>query len=84
MILKMFALMDSKVGEFMQPWFSQHTGQATRAVADLVNDGGESMISRHAEDFALFELGQFDTTTGQFELHPPQSLGGAIQWRKAP
>ena len=40
-----------------------------------------SMIfSKYAEDYTLFELGEFDEATGQFSLHnTPVSLGKASE-----
>lgn len=56
MIQKIFAVYDSKVEAFMQPFFMPAKGAAIRAFTDLVNSKDHS-FSKYAEDYTLFELG---------------------------
>lgn len=63
MILKAFALLDTKTGGFGTPFFMHHTGLAIRAVSDLAQDMSTT-VGRHPADFALCELGFFDDNSG--------------------
>lgn len=42
---------------------------AIRDFEDLVNSGS-GMVSQHPEDYSIFEIGKFDTTTAKLELLP--------------
>lgn len=75
--MKIFALNDSKLGEFGQPFFFQASGQAVRFLQDLVRDNKTS-ISQHPEDFRLYLLGTYHPNTGLFEsLTAPEYLAKA-------
>lgn len=67
MIIKMFSVYDLKANAFMQPFFFFTAGTAERAIVDQLRDENSS-IGRHPEDFSLYELGEFDDTTGKFTL----------------
>lgn len=78
--MKIFALNDSKLGEFGQPFFFQASGQAVRFLQDLVRDNKTS-ISQHPEDFRLYLLGEYDPRTGQFSnLSAPEYLSKATDF----
>lgn len=82
MVLKVFSLYDSKAEAYMQPFFMQGKGQAIRALSDLVADE-KSQVSRHPEDFTLFEIGEYDDVRGTFtNCTTPKSLGVAIEYKK--
>lgn len=75
--MKIFALNDSKLGEFGQPFFFQAPGQAVRFLQDLVVDN-KTTISQHPDDFRLYYLGTYDPTTGLFtSLGAPEYLAKA-------
>lgn len=75
MQLRIFSIRDLKAEAFNTPFFQHTVGQALRAFEDLARDP-QSVVSRHPEDFALFQLGVFEDSTGSFELLPaPASLG---------
>jgi len=76
MILKIFAVYDSKARFFGQPFFDQEEGSALRNFGDAVNDGSNpnNMWHRHPEDFSLFELGEFDNGSGEIIPNLPKSL----------
>lgn len=71
MILKCFAVQDLKAGLFMQPFFFPSIGQAVRAMSDMAADPG-SILFRHAADFVLYELCEWDDITARFvnDGHP--------------
>lgn len=74
MITKAFALYDTKAGMFHAPFFMPHMGQAIRAVIDLGTDLNTT-VGRHPSDFALYDLGTFDDSTGVMSPTPPSNLG---------
>ena len=76
MIQKVFGVRDSKALAFLQPYFSNSVGAAVRAFADEVNDG-KGMITKHPEDFLLYELGEFDDNSGEFKCTVPIKMLGS-------
>ncbi|WNK14235.1 MAG: nonstructural protein [Microvirus sp.] len=80
MQIKIFALNDSKLGEFGQPFFFQHHGQAVRFLQDITKDP-KTTVCQHPEDFRLYCLGSFNPTTGGFEnLASPEYLAKATDF----
>lgn len=73
MKLSIFAVYDVKVGAYMQPFFSPSVGSALRSLTDAVNDQKHE-FSRHAEDYTLFILGNWDDASGLFDTSPPESV----------
>ena len=54
-----------------------------RNFVDMANDVSHP-VSRHPGDYTLFELGNFDESTGQIVPHPtPISLGVAIEFKNS-
>ncbi len=79
MILKMFAVYDSKTEAYMQPFFVNSTGGAIRAFENSVNTKDE-LFNKYPADFTLFEIGAFDDQTGQVEtLKTHTNLCNAIE-----
>lgn len=80
MKVKMFAVRDAKAEAFLQPMFFQSKGLAVRAFADAANDVGHNFC-KHAEDFTLFELGEWDDESGVFtQLPQPLAIGSAFEF----
>lgn len=77
MITKTFSIFDSKAQAFLPPFQMATTGLAHRAFADCVNNP-EHNFGHHPEDYTIIELGEFDDSTGTFEIHklPKSSLNG--------
>lgn len=67
MRLQAFAVFDEKVGAFMAPFFCLTKGQAARSFGDAVLDS-QNPMSRHPEDYRLYEVGSFDDQEGVFEV----------------
>ncbi|AXL15295.1 nonstructural protein [Microviridae sp.] len=63
MILKIFAVYDSKVEGFANPFYAVTRGQAVRMFQDSLDDE-RSPFSKHPEDYSLFFLGQFNDANG--------------------
>ena len=82
MLHKIFSVYDSKTEAYLPPFYTHSVGQAERSFKDACNDTNHE-FHKHAEDFTLFQLGEFDDATGHFSmLKAPFSLGLAVQFRK--
>ena len=82
MKMKIFAVYDEKASAFLQPFFMQTRGQATRAFGDECRKP-ESSFGAHAEDFTLFEIGEYDQASGALLGHvPPQMIVLALSFRE--
>jgi len=66
MKLNVYAIFDEKACTFSQPFTQNHNGQAIRLFQDLVRDNN-STISKHPEDYKLYQLGTYDDTSGELE-----------------
>lgn len=86
-ILRLYSLFDTGVGAYLRPFWSDHSTNAIRSVAQLVNDKSDrhNMVAAHPDQFVLFEIGAFDCTSGVFSAHlTPISLGNCISFIKPP
>lgn len=63
MIMKIFAVHDSAVSAYLQPFFAPTMGSAIRSLTEAVNDANHQ-FSKHAKDYSLFILGDFDDASG--------------------
>jgi len=74
MIHGVFTVYDSKVGCYLQPFFSPTEGSAIRAFTDCLSDATHP-FSRHPEDYTLFDLGAYDDHNAMFITHEtPRSI----------
>lgn len=73
MKLRVFAVYDDKAGAYMTPFFMPSVGEAVRAFSDAVVNP-ESAFHRHADDFTLYELGEYDQALGRFVCDVPEPL----------
>lgn len=64
-----FCVFDSKARTFANPFTSTNSFTAIRDFATVANDPA-SIISKHAADFTLYELGEFDDESGLISPHP--------------
>lgn len=77
-----FAVFDSKVEAFGMPLFMHNKAEAIRAFIDQVNDQ-KSLMSKHPEDFTLFHIGEYESSSGlMVPLTTPLSLGLAIEFKE--
>jgi len=75
----MFAIYDRAADVYNVPFFLQHAAIAKRAFSNSIIDG-KNELHKNPEDYALHELGSFDDSTGEFDLHEkPQFLIDADQ-----
>jgi len=63
MIMGVFSVFDRAAGAYLRPFFFPRPGEAVRAFQDLVNDD-TTQFHRHAEDYVLFHIGDYDDSTG--------------------
>lgn len=83
-VLRMYSVFDSAVGSYMRPFFSDHKANAIRSFVNIVNDKNpDNIINAHPDQFTLFELGEFEQSTGVFSSHAmPMSLGNGVEFIK--
>lgn len=67
MKLELLAVRDAKTEAFMQPFFAQSVGAATREFGDIARDRSHP-VGKHPEDYALFWFGSFNALTAEFDL----------------
>lgn len=76
--LKVYVVHDSKVQAYNQPIFCRTAGEALRMWAEVSNDG-KSMMSRYPADYTLFEVAEYDDSSGRFKQHDAHiNLGTAL------
>lgn len=68
-----FAVRDTAAESFMPPFMALNQFVAERSFGDAVNDY-ETPMGRHPEDFALFQVGEFDLMTGVISACEPRHL----------
>lgn len=81
-MLEIYAIMDTKAGAFMNPFYPRSLGEAVRSFSNEANNP-ESPLGKYPEDFNLFHLGKFNQVTGEISLEPsPKSIGTAANFKK--
>lgn len=78
MRLYMVSIYDKRAQEFGPPMCQHTLGTAERMFQDVVNDP-QSPVSKHPEDYALFQIGEFESATGMSKATEPNLLCNAIQ-----
>lgn len=72
MILNVFAVYDRQGEAYATPMFIPMTGQAVRSFTDQINKPAEdNPLYQHPDDFDLWCLGAYDTSTGLFTENSP-------------
>lgn len=80
MITKIYAIYDNKAEAFMQPFFAATPGLALRTFEDNANNP-DSILSKHPNDFCLYEIGVFDDQTAEIINHSENiNLGMATEY----
>lgn len=78
MNLEVFSIYDSKISDYSNPMFLSHVGEALRGWEAVCNDASTKM-NKYPEDFTLFHIGTWDSTTASFKmLNTPKSLATAL------
>jgi len=68
MILNKYTIYDSALEAYHQDYSLENDAIALRQFADMANE--ETQIAKNPEDYSLWHIGTFETTTG--ELNPIQ------------
>lgn len=65
---KVLSLLDRGAKAFQKPVFVAGIGVATRELGTQVNDPQGGNLYLYADDYDMYELGEFDDEFGTFEL----------------
>jgi len=65
MILGVFSVFDNAAKAYLPPMFFRAKGEAVRAFMDAVATT-DHQFSKHASDYTLFELGEWDDSNAEF------------------
>jgi len=63
-----YSLRDKKAECFLQPVFERNSQTVIRSLRDVFNDK-QHKLTKHVQDFDLYELAIFDEVTGQIIQH---------------
>lgn len=78
---KIFSIFDNAAEAYLPPFFAVSRGFAIRIFENCIADVNHQ-FNKHAEDFTIFELGEWDDTNTQFTLaKTPISLGKANEYK---
>jgi hypothetical protein len=73
MILNIYAVRDSAVEAFLQPFFSPTHGAAIRSLTEAANDPKHPFFTG-SKYYSLYHIGSFDDSIGQIiPLDPPRA-----------
>lgn len=79
-MLCVFAVYDAAAGAYMEPFCAPTAEMAIRGFREACNAKGKP-FNTFPEDFTLFQLGEFDQSTGKLlGLTAPHSLGVALTY----
>lgn len=79
MKLQVFAIYDSKVKDFANPFFMHSKGELQRGFTELVNDP-KTKLNKYPEDFSVFHLGEYNSESGALiPLQAPERLFTALE-----
>ena len=79
---KVYSVRDSKSEVFFKPFISKNAGEALRSFASEANRG-DGLISQYPEDFALYELGDWDERAGKLMPYlQNKMLGHAFEFKQ--
>jgi hypothetical protein len=79
MRFRLFSVFDVKAKAYLSPFACGEQGQAERLFADAINDR-EHMFGKHPEDYSLFEIADFDDSSGVVTPVAPTLVGQALQY----
>lgn len=73
MRVEMYTVFDSAVKAYLPPFYARARGEALRSFMEACNDP-TSNFSKHAQDYRLFYLGDFDDGSGVFTPAGPSPV----------
>lgn len=77
MKLLVCSVYDKAVGAFLQPFYCRAVGEAVRSFTEACND--PQRFGRHAADYYLVKLGEFDDNSGLFDCGEPSRIISAVE-----
>lgn len=81
--MKIISIKDTKANIFLQPNFQGTIPDAVRTFKMLLTN--DNLVSRFPNDYRLYQLGEFDSNTGKFEIfQTPNDLGSAEDHMEKP
>lgn len=84
MIRKVYSLFDKKALVYGPPVCFGKVGEALRWVCDLMAEP-TSTVAKYSDDFQLFELGEYDDNSGEFNVpEKPHLIAAASEYAKKP
>lgn len=70
-VAQVFSVFDRASESFAPPFAAPHEGVAIRGFQDAVNNPKrDTDLSNHPDDFDLYAIGEFNSTTGILTPHP--------------
>lgn len=79
---KVYTVFDVKLGVYSAPFLAINKNDALRKVQDVLEDP-RHLFTKHAEDFTLFEIGQYDDEKGRYEMHNAHEPMGTLLEHKS-
>lgn len=74
---QVFAIYDTAVGAYLQPFFMRSPNEAIRSFRESANMD-DHPFNKNPEDYTLFHLGEYDEETGKFQNQEARSYGKAM------
>lgn len=74
---KIFIFKDDKSASYGMPMVQQTRGMFLRDVQEELNRG-QAVFARHPQDFSIFEIGEYDPTTGKIDLYETKNCLGLV------
>lgn len=78
-----YSIYDLKAKIFTPPFFMRSRGEAIRAFTTTANDTTNN-VGKFPEDFQLYQVGEYDDTTGKLTPTTLDSIGLASQFKTEP
>lgn len=78
MIMHVFSVYDAAVSAYLPPFFCRSRGEAVRSFTEACNNR-EHQFWKHAGDYHLFRLGEFDDANGTFTCGVPGRVLSALE-----
>lgn len=78
MKLSVFAVYDKAVQAYLQPFYSRTKGEALRSFSEACNQADHN-FHKHAADYSLMFLGEYDDHSGTFDASDPVRVISAFE-----
>lgn len=69
MVKKIYNVFDTKAKVYMEPYYTANDDVAVRIMVNCLRDPNHP-FAKNPEDYQLFRCGEFDDTTGIFNMLP--------------